>query len=299
MTSHSPSPFAVTVHPFASPTPFSCAYERGSPTFKNALVFIGGLTSGPHTTDALHIIFKFLTSSELNYSLWEFRMRSSYTGFGHSSLANDAEDISALVTYLRGIGKQRIVLLGMSTGCQGIMEYANTEKYTSHHGVDAYILTSPVSDRETASMLMPPNFLSQTLQHAESMIADGNKDEIMPKHLIPPIFTSPISAYRWHSLISRDGDDDYFSSDLSDSTLATTFGRLGKPTLITMSQEDEMVPETVDKEALLGRWKSAAGEGVVSGLSGVNPGPGADHAVSGAEAREWWAEKVVEFLGAL
>lgn len=52
----------------------------------------------------------------LDYSLWEFRMRSSYTGFGYSSIANDVEDTAALVTYLRKIGKKKIVLIGASSG---------------------------------------------------------------------------------------------------------------------------------------------------------------------------------------
>jgi hypothetical protein len=43
-------------------------------------------------------------------------MRSSYTGFGYSSLAYDVADLSALVTYLRSMGKKKIVLLGSSTG---------------------------------------------------------------------------------------------------------------------------------------------------------------------------------------
>lgn len=43
-------------------------------------------------------------------------MRSSYTGFGYSSLANDVEDIAALVTYLKGRDKKKIVLMGSSTG---------------------------------------------------------------------------------------------------------------------------------------------------------------------------------------
>ena len=40
----------------------------------------------------------------------------SYSGFGYSSLANDVEDMAALVRYLRGIGKQKIILMGASTG---------------------------------------------------------------------------------------------------------------------------------------------------------------------------------------
>jgi len=43
-------------------------------------------------------------------------MRSSYTGFGFSSLANDAEDLAAFVGYLRQIGKKRVVVMGHSTG---------------------------------------------------------------------------------------------------------------------------------------------------------------------------------------
>ena len=39
-------------------------------------------------------------------------------GFGTSSLAEDVEDISALVEYLRSIGKKKIILHGHSTGCQ-------------------------------------------------------------------------------------------------------------------------------------------------------------------------------------
>jgi pimeloyl-ACP methyl ester carboxylesterase len=45
-------------------------------------------------------------------------MRSSYTGFGYSSLSNDVEDIAAVVTYLRELGKEKVVLLGSSTGME-------------------------------------------------------------------------------------------------------------------------------------------------------------------------------------
>jgi pimeloyl-ACP methyl ester carboxylesterase len=116
-SNHMAKPFPVTVHPFTSVTPSSCAYERGDPSSRNALVFLGGLTSGPHTSVQTEPIAEALQAHpELNYSFWEFRMRSSYTCFGFSSLANDAEDLAALVTYLKSIGKEKIVLLGSSTG---------------------------------------------------------------------------------------------------------------------------------------------------------------------------------------
>jgi hypothetical protein len=129
------------------------------------------------------------------------------------------------------------------------------------------------------------------------MIVRGNEHEIMPQALIPPIFTSPITAYRWHSLIAKGGDDDYFSSDIDNAELVKRFAGLTKPTLIMPSENDEMVPEIVDKVGLLKRWIGAAPKGVVSELSGANPG--ADHGLSGEEACRWFVERVAEFLRGL
>lgn len=70
--------------------------------------------------------------------------------------------------------------------------------------VDACVLQAPTSDRMTAGMLMSPEFYSRTLDASTKLITQGNADTIMPKHLIPDIFTSPISAYRWHSLIAKE-----------------------------------------------------------------------------------------------
>jgi hypothetical protein len=118
-----PKSFTVTVHPFTSPTPSSCAYERGNSASRNALVFIGGLTDGPHTIPQIERLVEALqVGSGLSYSFWEFRMRSSYTGFGYLSLANDAEDIAALVKYLKDLGKERIALLGSSTGIFNVID---------------------------------------------------------------------------------------------------------------------------------------------------------------------------------
>jgi hypothetical protein len=144
---------------------------------------------------------------------------------------------------------------------------------------------------------MPKDFLVTTLKHAEGLIARGEQDEIMPKALVPPIFTSPITAYRWHSLISKGGDDDFFSSDLDENTLKELFGKLDKPTLIMPSENDEMVPGYVEKAVLLQRWKDAAPSGIVSDLSGINPG--ADHELSGEEMQKWFVERVMGFLGSL
>jgi pimeloyl-ACP methyl ester carboxylesterase len=106
--------FPVVVHRVPSETPNLVAYERAVSTQKNALIFVGGLTEGPHTNRALDAIVRKLDGS--GFSAWELHMRSSYTGFGYSSLSNDVQDISALVSYLRTLGKEKIVLCGASTG---------------------------------------------------------------------------------------------------------------------------------------------------------------------------------------
>lgn len=114
------SPFSVLVHPYLSPVRGACAYELGNTSAQNALVFIGGLNDGPHTSPFIRSVAKHLEdkASALDYSVFESYMRSSFNGYGTSSLANDVEDISALVKYLRGIGRKKIVLFGHSTGCQ-------------------------------------------------------------------------------------------------------------------------------------------------------------------------------------
>ena len=85
----SSQPFPTIVHPFESPNSHARAYETGLRDAKNALVFIGGLGDGPHTVPYPRAIGKHLESFlELSYSVFEFTM------------------------------KQRVVLIGHSTGCQ-------------------------------------------------------------------------------------------------------------------------------------------------------------------------------------
>lgn len=113
------SPYQVTVHPYKSRTRGSCAYEQGDAASRNAMIYIGGLTDGPHTTEYIRLVGQALDKRrDLDYSLFEIRMRSSYQGFGTSSLKQDVEDISSLVKYLRSIGREKVVLMGHSTGTQ-------------------------------------------------------------------------------------------------------------------------------------------------------------------------------------
>lgn len=73
----------------------------------------------------------------------------------------------------------------------------------------------------------------------------------MPKEADP---SAPITAYRYHSLCAYMGDDDLFSSDLSDDQLRMRLGHMSNtPCQVIFSMADEYVPEYVDKKALVER----------------------------------------------
>lgn len=291
----STGPFPVTVHSYASPTDHACAYEMGLTSAPNALVFIGGLGDGPHTVPYPRAIAKGLGKhTELGYSVFEFRMTSSFQGFGFSNLANDVADISALVEYLRSIGRKKIVLMGHSTGCQDCMEYTSPV-YKDNAPVDGFILQGPVSDRDAIGMEMDQGLLDSSLKTAKAIIDGGRSHYRMPTPSLPASFhKTPICAARWYALGAVDGEDNYFSHDLPHDVISKYWQRFEKSLLILHSEKDEFVPASIDKEALVQSWKTLCRPGIASDLSGTIPG--ANHRVEEPEAEEWLTRKVIKFL---
>ncbi|KAK1999841.1 DUF1749-domain-containing protein [Colletotrichum falcatum] len=282
------STFFCTVHPYESPTSHASAYEIGPSQASNAILFIGGLGDGPHTVFYTKTLATHLDQTGQDWSIFEIRMRSSFSGYGYSSLENDVEDISALVRYLRGIGKKKVVLMGHSTGCQDCVEYTKRKE----DPVDGFILQGPVSDRESIVDFTDSEWLEKSLKYAESLIAEGKEGEAMPKDLVPSFFSTPMTAYRWSSLAAKGGDDDYFSSDLEESFVSEVWNRFQQPVMVLQSAEDEFVPAKIDKQALVDSWKKRSLK--VHELSGLIPG--ASHTVKNADSQQWLAERVVQFL---
>jgi pimeloyl-ACP methyl ester carboxylesterase len=112
--------------------------------------------------------------------------------------------------------------------------------------------------------------------------------------------------YRWSLAAPLDedtgepqGSEDFFSSDLNDKTLAKTFGSTPKdvPMMVLYSGNDQYVPEFVDKEKLVGRWR-AAREAIGATLEGGIV-PGANHNLQDvpASVTEDLVNRVREFLG--
>lgn len=178
--------------------------------------------------------------------------------------------------------------MGHSTGCQDIIEYLTGSGHASRAKIDGGILQGPVSDRQAIEIGLDPALYAGSCATAKAMIEAGDGDEILPSKTMKSFFgPAPVSAKRWLSLASpnHDGDDDFFSPDLSDDQLMKTFGALpkGTPLCVLHSGSDEYVDPKLDKEKVIQRWIeiSKKGEGTVDEIhSGVLEG--ATHNLKGA-----------------
>ena len=103
---------------------------------------------------------------------------------------------------------------------------------------------------------------------------------------------APVTATRTLALAAKGGDDDMFSSDLTDSELRRALAPVsGVPTLVLASGADEYVPRAVDIDALAGRIAGAVvprggGEAVVI--------DGAPHSGAGKEGEI--VDAVLDFI---
>ncbi|PLN84693.1 hypothetical protein BDW42DRAFT_161992 [Aspergillus taichungensis] len=194
--------------------------------------------------------------------------------------------------------------------------------------VDGAILQAPVSDREAMQCVLEGGIgdrsaaecrrvyetMVSLAREAEKTRGVGAGDVVLPLELTGVIYPglTAVSGRRFLSLVSPESpaaprEDDLFSSDIGDEGLGRTFGMvrerglLGGGMMVLMSGADQSVPEWVDKEALLARWRRAIdGDGppIWDERSGLIPN--ASHALSNddqAMPRRILVEKVLGFLG--
>jgi hypothetical protein len=86
---------------------------------------------------------------------------------------------------------------------QDCMEYV-TKSQHERPPVDGIILQGPVSDREGLKPLMEEDGrdFQESLTCATRMLEEGHGEDYMPKSQLPVGYNNPITAYRWHSLVS-------------------------------------------------------------------------------------------------
>ncbi|KAG9961288.1 DUF1749-domain-containing protein, partial [Aureobasidium melanogenum] len=251
MVPQSPSATAGTLHHVPPVSAFEITSSASNTP--NLLLWIGGLTDIYHSVD---YVYQLASSLPQTWSLAQTNLSSAGSGWGTSSLSQDVNEISSLVHHFRTQGKQRIVIMGHSTGCQDCLHYfASEDKRGDREAVDGVVLQASVSDREAIAMDMDPKDLENANNMAETWCKEGKGEHILPLNITASNFgRNPVSARRWVALACKGGEDDYFSSDLDDQTLKNTFGKIDKPLLILYGEEDEYVPKSVDRKALVNKW---------------------------------------------
>lgn len=271
-------------------SPDKVAFEFSPTGHKNTVLFIGGLDDGFLTVPYVPTVAKDLTQRD--WSVIQIQMTSSFKGWGLSSLDQDIKEIRTLVEYLRsekGGSRDKIVLFGHSTGSQDTIHYLLNYGDT----VDGGILQASASDREAYTMTIGKDKERLDIG-AREMVLKGEADQLLPLEYSKHVFNTPISAYRWCSLMLPGGDDDYFSSDLTSEVLEKTFGKISKPFLIAFSECDQYVPEEIDKAKLLRGWKECSNPSYWSKNSGLIKG--ASHKVDSDESQQFLCLMVNNFL---
>ena len=312
-------------------------YTSNAVSQPHSILFVGGLGDGLATTSYTADLVQGLQQTP--WSFFTLNLASSYQSWGLGSLDDDTDKIATCLQYIKeyksskyGEGKSKIVLMGHSTGSQCTVHYLyrpnpHTSKHLNRPAIDGAIMQAPVSDREAILWILrhgfgdtTPEKLREVYNKIETLAKEAVKtnpsfDTILPLKLTSEIYPAdtPLSARRFLSLASPDSpenpsEDDLFSSDLRDDQLKRTFGLIQERQLLKgrfmalISGADASVPDWVDKNKLLARWKNAVDhDGKFSIWDSERSGiiPGASHALSNddqAEPRKFLVKRVTDYL---
>ncbi|KAL6771990.1 hypothetical protein ACKKBG_A28550 [Auxenochlorella protothecoides x Auxenochlorella symbiontica] len=219
-------------------------------------ILVGGLSDG-----MLFTAYCTPLARRLNAAGWacvQPLLSSSLSGWGLASLDQDAAELHLLAAALgREHGAEGVAILGHSTGCQDAVRYASL--YAG--GKDGapplmgLVLQAPVSDRE---FLGKQQSTAALAQRAQRMVEEGRGEDLLGR--ADALGGTPITARRFVALACGGGDDDMFSSDLSDAQLRELLkGAASVPSLFLLGAQDECYPAGCDVEGLGRRLVAAAG----------------------------------------
>lgn len=175
-------------------------------------IFVGGLSDG-----LLGCQYVEQLAAELDRKGWAFVqpvLSSSYGGYGTSSLAQDAAELTQLLTTLyMNREVSAFAIIGHATGCQSAVHLLAKAPAYLRQLIRAVVLQAPVSEREAAVLGGNEHGRVSLLNEAHRLIDEGRPEALMPTLHLGWV---PITASRWLSLFGHGGPDDLFSSDLSD-----------------------------------------------------------------------------------
>ncbi|KAK3998114.1 putative siderophore biosynthesis lipase [Cladorrhinum sp. PSN332] len=312
----------------------------------HSILFLGGLGDGLATTEYLSDLVRALQPKD--WSIFSLTLTSSYQSWGHGHLDRDTDEIARCIQYIKEYkaakygkaDKNRIVLMGHSTGSQCVLHYLSRPNphpdpapafdpnlaHVVRPVLDGAIMQAPVSDREAVQWVVHEGFLGRSpaqlketydalVRLARECVAkDKEYDTMLPISLTCQFgyaINTSISCRRFLSLVSPESpsspsEDDLFSSDLGKEQLTKSFGMVRQRGLlkgrlmVLMSGADQAVPDWVDKEQLLTRWKDVIGDDIWHPDSGIIPN--ASHALSNddqAVPRAVLVKRVLGYLAGL
>ena len=240
------------------------------------VVLVAGMGEGP-----LSLGFTEELCERLDKAGWGLALPylpSSWRGVGVSSLDEDARTVVDACRCLASeFGVRQVVVMGHSTGAQGVVSVARLLAEMRDRGnpyeplpeFAGCILQGGVSDRDWATSVfgedemarcvagargLPPE---QVLTDAELPSTSGGNEE--DKVQLGRYLETPLSAGRFLSLYAKGGDDDMFSDDLTEADLGSTLHWLRPyPTLICLSGADEYCVDTMTHAERLQRFAAAA-----------------------------------------
>ena len=210
----------------------------------HAFVLLGGLGDGFMSLSYTSYLSSELR--ELDFSLVQVNLSSSFNQFGFSSLQQDCKELCWLVSAIKDrYHFQSIVLSGHSTGNQDLLyllRHGNPD-ITKH--VTAIVLQGAVSDRDVMETF------EETLRmtkEASALVEQGKQMQFLSDRL----YDAPVTAERFLSLVGRLTPDDMFSVDLTEEEL-TPILAVKVPILMCFSKEDEYVPKPDQQRELTDR----------------------------------------------
>ncbi|KAI9496326.1 hypothetical protein BDB00DRAFT_142925 [Zychaea mexicana] len=223
------------------------AFESGPLDSPNTCIFVAGLTEGYNAVPFLPPLQSKL--ADIGWSLVQVQLTSSYNGFGTTNLQNDSDELDHLIKYLKNErNKSKILYLGHSTGSQD--GYWHNKYGKMSESVMGYILQAPVSDRQV--MEVEPEH-AKYLEQAKKLREANLGQELMPRAACGDI---PITADRFYSLGGAGGDDDVFSTDLTDETIKRLYEGVNRPTAMVHVKDDECYVGKEDQLELMKRFQS-------------------------------------------
>lgn len=258
--------------------------EYSKKSTPNIILFVGGLGNGllniPYLPDLARAASGFKSKDGESWNLVQVLLSSAYSGFGTSSLERDSKQIRKAIEYFRseaGGKRHKIVLMGHSTGCQNSMHYLinvnNKADIPESSKIQGAILQASVSDSEAFSNDIKQEELDALHKEVyNDYITQGKSSHILPEKFRRLVFNTPVTAYRFYSLTSKRGDDDFFSSYLTDDDFKTTFGKITAPLLLLYSGKDQFVPALVDKAELVSRFHNSTPSNYWNGNSKIIDG---------------------------